>query len=171
MMFYLTLFAPFQPTPGLAIWSAIIFILFWVIFGKFAFKPIVQGLEARENDIQSALDEAKKAKEEMANLKSENEVLLQQAREERAAMLVEAKETKNSIISEAKDKAKAEANKIIVDAKSEIENQKKAALAEVKSEVGVMALQIAEKIMKKDLQGDSNQIDLVNKLVAEVNQN
>ena len=59
----------------------------------------------------------------------------------------------------------------MTDAKSEIDNQKKAALAEVKSEVGVMALQIAEKIMKKDLKGDSNQIDLVNKLVAEVNQN
>ena len=138
---------------------------------KVAFKPIMKGIKDRENDIQSALDEAKKAKEEMANLKSENESLLQQAREERAAMLVEAKDTKNSIISEAKDKAKAEANKIMTDAKNEIENQKKAALAEVKSEVGVMAIQIAEKIMKKDLQGDSNQLDLVNKLVAEVNQN
>ena len=68
-------------------------------------------------------------------------------------------------------KRQAEANKIMTDAKNEIENQKKAALAEVKSEVGVMAIQIAEKIMKKDLQGDSNQLDLVNKLVAEVNQN
>jgi len=165
------LFAPFQPAPGLAIWSLIIFFLFWFIMSKVAFKPIIKGIKDRENDIQNALDEAKKAKEEMSNLKSENEALLQQAREERAAMLVEAKETKNSIISEAKNKAKAEANKIMTDAKNEIENQKKAALAEVKSEVGVMALQIAEKIMKKDLQGDSNQMDLVNKLVAEVNQN
>ncbi len=170
-MLGLLLFAPFQPTPGLALWSLIIFFLFWFIMSKLAFKPIIKGIQTREKNIQTALDEAKKAKEEMANLKSENEALLQQAREERAAMLVEAKETKNTIISEAKDKAKAEANKIMTDAKNEIDNQKKAALAEVKSEVGVMALQIAEKIMKKDLKGDSNQIDLVNKLVAEVNQN
>ena len=82
-MINILLFAPFQPTPGLAIWSLIIFFLFWFIMGKMAFKPIMQGIKTREDDIQSALDEAKKAKEEMANLKSENEALLQQAREER----------------------------------------------------------------------------------------
>lgn len=170
-MIHILLFAPFQPTPGLAIWSVIIFLLFWFIFGKLAFKPIVEALNARETDIQNALDEAKKAKEEMSSLKSENEALLQKAREERSAMLNEAKEMKNSIIAEAKEKAKADANKIMVDAKSEIENQKKAALAEVKSQVGSFALDIAEKVLKKDLSGNSEQTDLVNKLVAEINQN
>jgi len=61
-MIYLVSFAPFQPTPGLALWSLIIFLLFWFLMGKFAFKPIMQGLKKREDDIQSALDEAKKAK-------------------------------------------------------------------------------------------------------------
>ncbi len=170
-MINILLFAPFQPTPGLAIWSLLIFLLFWFIMSKLAFKPIMQGIKTREEDIQSALDEAKKAKEEMANLKSENEALLQQAREERAAMLNDAKEAKNNMISEAKDKAKAEANKIMADAKNEIENQKNAALAEVKTQVGLMALEIAEKVIKKDLKGESSQVELVNKLVAEVNQN
>jgi len=153
-MIYLVSFAPLQPTPGLALWSLVIFLLFWFLMSKYAFKPIMQGLKKRETDIQSALDEAKKAKEEMANLQAENESLLQQAREERAAMLKEAKDTKNQIVTEAKDKAKVEANKIIADARLEIENQKKAAIADVKNQAGTLALDIAEKVLRKELKGD-----------------
>ena len=165
------LFAPFQPTPGLAFWTVVIFLLFWLIFGKYAFRPILSGLEARETDIQNALDEAKKAKEEMAHLKAANESLLQQAREERAAMLNEAKTTKNQIISEAKDRAKADANKIIADARVEIENQKKAALAEVKNQAGLLALDIAEKVIRKELTSSSEQQAFVNQLVKAISTN
>lgn len=167
----LLLFAPFQPTPGLALWSLIIFLLFWFIMKKLAFKPIMEALKKREDDIQSALDEAKLAKEEMSNLKNENEQLLQQAREERAAMLNEAKETKNNIIAEAKEKAKSDANRIVADARQEIENQKKSALAEVKNKAGLMALEIAEKVIRKELKGDSAQEAFVSKLVDEISSN
>jgi len=167
----LLMFAPFQPTPGLAIWSLIIFCIFWFGMYKMAFKPIVSSLNKRENDIQTAIDEAKLAREEMANMKSENEQLLQEAREQRAAMLNEAKETKNQIIGEAKEKAKAEANKIVADARVEIENQKKAAIAEVKNSAGLMALNIAEKVIKKDLAGDGAQQALVQQLVNEISNN
>jgi len=131
----------------------------------------MQGLKKRETDIQSALDEAKKAKEEMANLQAENESLLQQAREERAAMLKEAKDTKNQIVTEAKDKAKVEANKIIADARLEIENQKKAAIADVKNQAGTLALDIAEKVLRKELKGDPQQVSYVNQLVSEISNN
>jgi len=170
-MIYLVSFAPFQPTPGLALWSLIIFLLFWFLMSKYAFKPIMQGLKKRETDIQSALDEAKKAKEEMSNLQAENESLLQQAREERAAMLKEAKDTKNQIVTEAKDKAKVEANKIIADARLEIENQKKAAIADVKNQAGTLALDIAEKVLRKELKGDPQQVSYVNQLVSEISKN
>lgn len=165
------LFAPFQPTPGLAIWSLVIFLLFWFFMGKFAFKPIVKSLRDREDDIQDALDEAKKAKEEMANLRAENETLLQQAREERAAMLQEAKETKNAIIAEARDKAKEEASRIVASAQIEIENQTKNAIAAVKNEVGLMAVDIAEKILQKQLTGESAQHSFVNELVQQMSKN
>jgi len=170
-MMSLLLFAPFQPTPGLALWSLIIFLLFWFIMKKLAFKPIMEALKKREDDIQSALDEAKLAKEEMSNLKYENEQLLQQAREERAAMLNEAKDTKNNIIAEAKERAKSDANRIVADARQEIENQKKSALAEVKNKAGLMALEIAEKVIRKELQGDSAQEAFVSKLVDEISSN
>ncbi len=170
-MIYLVSFAPLQPTPGLALWSLIIFLLFWFLMSRYAFKPIMQGLKKRENDIQSALDEAKKAKEEMSNLKAENENLLQQAREERTAMLKEAKDAKTQIIAEAKEKAKSEANKIISDARLEIENQKKAAIADVKNQAGTLALDIAEKVLRKELKGDTEQVAYVNTLVKEISSN
>ncbi|MBK8517946.1 MAG: F0F1 ATP synthase subunit B [Saprospiraceae bacterium] len=149
-MFSLLSFTPFQPTPGLAIWSLLIFLLFWYIMGKFAFRPIADALEKREDDIQQAIDQAKQAREEMASMKSENEKLLAQAREERAKILQEAKEIKNQMIHEAKEKAKEEASRVIGNAMNDIENQKKAAILEVKNELGNLALSIAEKVIKKN---------------------
>jgi F-type H+-transporting ATPase subunit b len=164
-------FTPFQPTPGLAIWSLITFLLFWAMMWKFAFKPITQALEKREDDIQPALDSAKKAKEEMTNLKAENEKILAEAREEKARILSEAKEIKVQTINEAKEKAKDEANRIISSARTEIENQKKAAIAEIKTQVGGMAIDIAEKLIRKELKGNSEHEAYVKTLVDEFNLN
>ncbi len=170
-MFSLISFTPFQPTPGLAIWSLLIFLLFWGIMYKVAFKPIAEALSKRENDIQDAIDQAKFAREEMSNMKSENEKLLAQAREERAKILQEAKEIKNQMISEAKEKAKEEASKIVSNAMIDIENQRKAAITEVKNELGIMALSIAEKVIRKELKGNAEQELFVNTLVKEIQLN
>ncbi|HRO09032.1 MAG TPA: F0F1 ATP synthase subunit B [Saprospiraceae bacterium] len=170
-MFSLVTFTPFQPTPGLAIWSLVIFLIFWYIVSKFAFKPIAEALEKREEDIQNAMDAAKKTKEEMANMKAENEKLLAEAREERSKIIQEAKDIKNQMISEAKDKAKEEANKIVANAVTEIESLKRTAFTEVKNEIGTMALSIAEKVIKKELQGDANQEAFVNTLVKDIHLN
>ena len=163
------LFAPFHPAPGLAIWSLIIFGIFWWLMAKYAFGPIARSLEKRDQDIQNALDEAKKAREEMSNLHTENERLLIEAREERAKILKEAKEVKNEIIAEARESAKEESSRIITSARAEIESQKKAALLEVKNQVGAMALDIAEKVIRKQLEQDKEQTAYVEKLVKELN--
>ncbi len=164
-MFFLADFTPIRPDFGLLFWTTIIFGLFWFLIGKFSFRPIASALKKRETDIQSALDEAKRAQEEMSNLKSENQKLLAQAREERANILKEAKDASNSLISEARTKAKSEAQKIVISAQQEIENQKKKALAEVKNEVGTMAIDIAEKVLRKQLSGDDEQKSYVEELV------
>lgn len=170
-MFVLITFSPFQPTPGMALWSLLIFILFWYLMAKFAFKPIAEALEKREKDIQDAMDTAKTTKKEMAQLKAENEKLLAQAREERTKILQEAKDMKVQIISEAKEKAREEAGKIVNNAMTDIENQRKVAMAEVKKELGLMALDIAEKVIKKELKGQKDQEDFVNTLVKEIHLN
>lgn len=170
-MFTLVTFTPFQPTPGLAIWSLVIFVIFWALMAKYAFRPIADALAKRETDIQEAMDTAKKTREEMANMKAENEKLLAEAREERSKIIQEAKDIKNQMISEAKDKAKEEATKIANNAMQDIENQKKAAIIEVKNELGAMAISIAEKVIKKELKGNAEQEAFVNTLVKDIHLN
>jgi len=164
-------FNPIKPDLGLILWTTIFFLLFWWLIGRNAFAPIRDALKSREEDIQGALDEAKKAKEEMAKMKSENEALIAQAREERAQILKEAKEAKNTIIDEAKGTAKLEAQKIVGNAKLEIDIQKSAAIVEVKNKVGMMAIEIAEKVMKRELKGSSEHVSYVNDLVKEIELN
>lgn len=170
-MIFLVSFTPFQPTPGLALWSLIIFLLFWFLMAKFAFKPIAEAIKKRENHIQDAIDEAKNTRLEMANLKAENDKLLAEAREERTLILNEAKDQKAKIISDAKEQAKTDASKIMSTAQQEIEAQKNAAKQSLKAEVGAMALDIAEKVIRKDLKNDQSQKDLVSSLVSDIKLN
>lgn len=171
MIFLATDFNPILPSVGLIFWTTIIFGIFWFLVGKFAYRPITDALEKRDGDIQNALEEAVKAREEMTNLKAENEKILTEAREERAKILKEANALKESIVNEAKDKAKEEANKIVKSAKQEIENQKMAAMTEVKNQAGMMALAIAEKVIRKELVGDGEQEKFANSLVDEIKLN
>lgn len=170
-MIFLADFSVIKPDFGLIFWTAVIFLIFWFMIGKLAFKPIAQALKKRENDIQSSLDEAKRARQEMADLKSENEDLLAQAREERSAILKEAKQARDKIVAEAKEKANEEAQKIVAQAKEQIEHQKQAAMTELKNQVGGMALSIAEKVIRKELAGNADQESFVNGLVNEIKLN
>jgi F-type H+-transporting ATPase subunit b len=167
-LFFLAEFNVARPGIGLLFWTFIIFCLFWGLVGKFAFKPIKNALKERENDIQSALDEAKKAREEMAKLTSDNQRMLNDAREERAKMMREAKETGDKLIADARNKAKEEAQKIVTDARNEIENQKNKALVEVKNKVGQMSIDIAEKLIRQQLAQTAEQRNLVEKMVNEI---
>lgn len=171
LLFVLADFSVIKPDFGLLFWTTVIFLIFWFLIGKMAFRPIANALKNRENDIQTALDESKKAREEMEKMKSENEALMAQAREERAEILKEAKDNKNAILKEAKEKAKEEAQKIVANAQGEIENQKQAALAEVKNEVGKLAIEISEKILKQELKDQSTHSSLINQMVDDLKLN
>ncbi|MEY3240630.1 MAG: hypothetical protein RIR11_2068 [Bacteroidota bacterium] len=157
-MIFLAGFPVLMPDPGLLFWTTVIFLLFWFLMSRFAFKPITAALKQREEDIHNALDEAKKAREEMSNLQAENEKLLNQAREERTAMLREAKDAKDEIIAEAKERANAEYKRRVESAMQDIENQKMAAMVDLKNQAGQMAIEIAEKIIRKDLAGNADQV-------------
>lgn len=164
-------FSVIKPDPGLILWTSVIFLLVWFFLGRMAFRPIQKALRQREVDIQASLDEAKRAREDMANLKSENERLLIEAREERAKILKEAKEVKASIIEEAKVQAREEAKKIVNNAKQEIENQRMAAVTDLKNQVGNMAIDIAERIIRMELKGSAEHEGFVAKLVDDLKLN
>jgi len=168
LLIYLLDFSPIKPDLGLLLWTTFIFGLFWFIIGKTSFGPITRALKTRADHIQGALDEAKKAREEMAMLKAENDQILAQAREERTKILKEAMDTKTAIIGEAKDKAKEEAQRIVTNAKLEIENEKQSALLEVKNQVGLLATEIAEKVIRKELTGNDDHEGFVGKLIDEI---
>lgn len=170
-MILLADFSVIRPDFGLLFWSAVIFLLFWFVIGKFAFRPIVKALKKREADIQHSLDEARRTHEEMAMLRSENEALLAQAREERAKILKEAKDAGERLIAEAKDKAKEEAKKIVANAKEQIENQKMAAIVELKNQVGRLSLEIAEKVIRKQMQNEKEHEAFVNEMVKDLKLN
>ncbi len=170
-MIFLSDFSVIRPEPGLFFWSVVIFLVFWFIIGKFAFKPIANALQEREKSIQDALDQAKLAQEQMEKLNNENEKLLQSARKERGKILAEAKEMHSKIVGEAKEQAKLEANKIVSKAKAEIEHEKEAAFADLKNKVGSMALVIAEKVLEKNLSNDTSQVEYANSLLNKMNLN
>lgn len=157
------------PDLGLVFWTTIIFLTFWFIVGKKAFGPIAKAIKDREDSINDALNAAEKAKVEMAQLQADNENLLKEAREESAKILKEAKDIKDSVIAEAHHRAKEESAKIIADAKLEIDNQKKKALDEVRKEVSKLSVEIAEKVLGRELDSSKEHQKFINSLVENVN--
>lgn len=154
------------PDFGLLVWQILTFLVVLFILTKFAWKPILSGLKEREESIENALSEAKKARDEMASLKSDNERLLNEARKERDKMLQEAQQMASTLVSDAKEKAGREAQALVDAAKAEIEVSKEAALAELKNYLADTSLNIAEKVIRKNLSGDSAQQQLVKDLLA-----
>jgi F-type H+-transporting ATPase subunit b len=159
------------PGTGLIIWQLIIFVLLFLLLSKLAWKPIINSLKDRERSIQDALDTAEKARLEMSQLRADNEKLLKEAREERDRILREAREVSNRMKDEAQADAKKVADKIIEDAKAAINIEKQAALKEVRIQVAMFSLDIAEKLMKKNLSNDKAQKELVEGYVKDLNTN
>jgi len=159
------------PGTGLILWQLIIFVLLFLLLAKLAWKPIIQSLKEREDSIQNALDSAEKARHEMAQLQSENQNLLKVAREERDVILRQAREAANKLKDEAHQEAKKAADKIVDDARAAINIEKQAALKEVRVQVAMFSIEVAEKLMKKNLSGDKAQKDLVEGFINELKLN
>jgi F-type H+-transporting ATPase subunit b len=159
------------PGTGLIIWQAFVFLLLVILLGRLAWKPILGSLKERETSIQQALDSAEKAKAEMASLKSDNEKLLKEAREERDKILREAREAASRLHDQAQADARKNADKIIEDAKAVIQTEKMVALKEVKIQVANFSLEVAERLMKKNLASDKAQRDLVDSIIKDLKLN
>ena len=159
------------PGTGLIIWQTFIFLLLVFLLGKLAWKPILSSLKEREVSIQEALDTAEKARLELSKLKSDNENLLKEARDERDKMLRETREAANRMKEEAQAEAKKSADKIIEDARTTIGIEKQAALKEIRVQVAMFSLEVAERLLKEKLSNDKAQKDLVQKYVNDIKVN
>ncbi|MDA6069253.1 F0F1 ATP synthase subunit B [Flavobacterium sp. AC] len=156
---------------SLIFWTTIIFIVFFFLLAKFAWKPILGAVKSREESINEALASAEAARLEMQNLTADNERILREARAERDAMLKEAREMKEQMIAESKNEAQEQGQKLIAQAKLAIENEKNAAMAELKLQVSTLSLSIAEKLLKEELSNKESQTKLVEKLLGDVKLN
>lgn len=156
---------------GLFFWLILIFVGLILLLKKFAWKPILDAVNEREEGIRNALLSAENAKREMQNLTADNEKLLAEARAERDLMLKEAREMREKMIADSKTDAQAEGARMIEQAKTAIQAEKNAAMSELKAQVSTLSLEIAEKLLKTELSNKDSQKQLVEKMLGDVTLN
>lgn len=156
---------------GLFIWQTIIFVGLIFLLKKFAWKPILDAVNEREEGIKNALLSADNARKEMQNLQADNQRILQEARMERDSLLKDAREMKDKMVADAKNEAQAQGLKMIEQAKAAIESEKNAAMAELKLQVSSLSLEIAEKLLKDELSNKEAQVKLVEKMLGDAKLN
>ena len=159
------------PQLGLLFWQTVLFLLLLFILTKFAWKPILLALKEREDNIEGALRMADQAKIEMQQLKAGNEKLLTDARLERDRMMQEAQVMVNQFRETEKTKAVDEANRITQQAREAIQAEKNAALSEVKNTAAKLSLDIAERILRRELTDPTAQTQLVDSYLKDVKLN
>jgi len=160
-----------NPGIGLIFWMTLSFAIVFFILAKFAWKPILNMLKEREGTIESALNSAEKARDEMRQLQSHHEQLLKEAKEERDAILRETRKLKDAIIEEAKAKATEEAERILETAKENIHFEKMAAITDLKNQLAVLSIEVAEKVLRQELSDPVKQKGYIEKIINQMNFN
>ena len=160
-----------SPNPGTIFWMIIIFGIVLFVLWKFAWTPILNALNEREESIANALSSADLARKEVEGLKADNEKVIAEARKERDIILKEAKEIKEKIVAEAKEKAAQEAQKTIDQARHQIQAEKTAAISDIKKQVAELSVMIAEKVIKKELEKKGEQEKMVEGLIDDIKLN
>ena len=159
------------PSTGLLFWMTITFLVVFFLLWKFGF-PVITGMVAeRKAFIDESLQKAHEANERLANIQKEGESILQEAREKQAQILKEAAETRDAIVEKAQEKARVEGARLLDDAKAAIEQEKKAAIADIRKQVATLSVEIAEKVLRQNLQGDRAQMDLIDRMLDDVSAN
>jgi len=146
-----------QLDPGLFIWTILTFLLLYFVLAKFAWKPLLKALESRENDIQSSIEDAEKAKNELENLNHEAEKIIAKARSDAQEIRSEAKISAEKIKAEIRSQAENDAKKIKDDTNTQIQVEKDKAISEIRQEVVTLTMIVAEKVIGKNLSVEDNQ--------------
>lgn len=156
------------PDPGLLFWMLLAFVIVFIILAKFGFPVITKMVEDRKNYIDESLKKAREANEKLANIQSESELIMRQAREKQAEILKEAMATRDNIIKEARDKADIESKKIIESAKEQIKVEKDLAIRDIRSQIINLSTQVSEKVLRKELDDNNKQLSYIDSLLDEI---
>jgi F-type H+-transporting ATPase subunit b len=160
-----------SPAIGTIFWTVVIFALFFFLLSKFAWKPILSAVKAREEIIRGSLEAAEKARDDMKKLQTDNEAILRKAREERENILKEAREIRDKMISEAKGKASEEAEKLIEKARHGIEMEKEKAISEIHEQVATLSVEIASLLIGEKLKESDQQNKMIDNYLREIDFN
>lgn len=156
------------PDPGLLFWMLLAFVIVFIILAKFGFPVITKMVEDRKNYIDESLKKAREANEKLANIQSESELIMRQAREKQAEILKEAMATRDNIIKEARDKADIESKKIIESAKEQIKVEKDLAIRDIRSQIINLSTQVSEKVLRSELDDNNKQLSYIDSLLDEI---
>ena len=146
-----------QPDPGLYIWTIITFLLLLWAFNKLAWKPLKATLLAREESIQTAIEDARQAKQELQRLQGESARILAESRREADTILARTREDANRFREELKQKAQAEAANVVKNAERQIELETARALQQIRAEAVDLSVAIASKILQRNVSKEDNQ--------------
>ena len=153
------------PSTGLLFWMSLTFLVVLFILWKFGFPVITNMVAERKAFIDDSLRKAHEVNEKLANIQKESESILQEAREKQAQILKEAADTRDAIVEKAQDKARQEGARLLEDARVAIDQERKAAIADIRKQVATLSVEIAEKVLKKNLQCDQAQMDLIDRML------
>lgn len=156
------------PDVGLLVWMLLAFLVVFLILAKFGFPVITKMVEDRKNFIEESLRNAHEANQKLANIQSEGEAILKDAREQQAAILKDAMATRDNIIKEARNKAQVEGAKLVEEAKAQILVEKENALRDIRSTVAELSVEIAEKVMRNKLKGAGEHEQLIERMLDEM---
>lgn len=159
------------PELGLIFWMLVSFGIVFFILKKFAWKPILGMLKSREEAIDSALRMADKTREDMDRLKADNARMLDEARMEQEKIFKDAQDMHARIVAEAKEQARKEREKILEEARALIETEKRAALREIRANAADMAVEIAEKLLSRELSSENKQKAYLQSLTEQISVN
>ena len=153
-----------QLDPGLFVWTIFTFLLLFVLLAKFAWKPLLKALSEREEKIRSSLEQAEAAQQKLEQLNSESEKIIGKARSEAQSIVADGKAVAEKVRDEIEASAKEKANSIVSQAEKRIVAEKEQAISEIRGEVAALSIQIAEKLIRKNLSKEDN-MALINELL------
>jgi F-type H+-transporting ATPase subunit b len=145
-----------QPDPGLAIWTIITFLVLLWLLAKFAWRPMLRVLEARQEIIRKSLDDAQQAKQELERLNKESAQILKNAHAEAESVISQSRVEADKFREEMKRKARTDAEGIIREAQRQIETETSRALRQIRSEIADMSVAIASKLIQRNFSKEDN---------------
>ncbi len=157
-----------MPDTGLLFWMVVIFVIVFCLLAKFGFPVITSMVNKRRDYIDNSLKIAAEADKKMAEMKAEYDRLIEQAHIEQHKILEEAAQTRNAMIEQAKGEAQDEADKLLAEAKVRIEAETESAMRDIRRQIAVLSVEVAEKVIRKDMSSDQAQLDFVNKMLDEM---